>query len=225
MKVRGKASPRRPRVAEKACLARPRKVPLPTRRVPRLPPARPATLPRPGCPPPAPAWLRTSLQGASGPRCRRRDTARRFAALRASHRCSSRSHGAGESARPSGRVLGAPLPSPVSGDPSRRPYRQDGASRPEVSRRALRIRESGAPAPTIPPNDPAHPAPPACAPAVFARRPAKIRAGALPRTPPTSALDPRGEQLLRASLGCSAGVWPLLGSDGIPAEFLLYRKA
>jgi hypothetical protein len=166
--VTGTAHARRLWMESRSCLARPRKVPPFARLVPRLPPARPAALPRPGCPPPAPAWLRTSLCLASGPRCRRRNTARRFAQARASHRCSSRSHGAGESARPSGRVVGdRPAPA-VCVAPLRRPCHQDGASGPIPAPRALRVVAPWRAGPAIPPQSPHRPAAPACAPAVLA---------------------------------------------------------
>ncbi len=209
----------------RACLARPQKVPRRTRSLRSLPPARPATLPRPGCPPPAPARLRTSLALASGPLSRWRAPAGAIAQSGASHRCSGRSLGAVASARPSGRVCFAPLPSPAGGRALTAPIPQDGASRALVAPRALRIGAPGAQAPAIPPKAPPHPAAPACAPAVLHQAPGIRRAGALPQAPGLSPARHGGEQLLRASLGRCAAQWPSGFPDGIPAGFLLYRRA
>lgn len=225
MRASGKRNARHSRVESKTCLARPQKVPPLTRSLRSLPPARPATLPRPGCPPPAPAGLRSPSRWPPAP-CRAGALLRAALPQRgAVHRCSGRSHGAVASARPSGRVCLAPLPSPACERALTAPRPQGGGSAAMAARRAPRILASGAQASAIPPKAPPHPAAPACAPVVLDQAPAITRVGALPQTPGLSPARHGGEQLLRASLGRCAAHGPSVFSDGIPAEFPLYRKA
>lgn len=211
------------RVAPQLCLPPPLKVPPFARLVPRLPPRSPAALPRAARPPRPAVWLRSIMPGASGPRCRRRNTARRFAPRRASHRCSGRSHaGLARAARLGSLVLESSGPHTLLAS---RPYAAPsvGGLRPlGWGFRCPRIAPGRCGLAAIPPKLPP------------SRRPAAAAEQCLPplQSPPTRgqprppvliAGQARGEQLLRASLGRCAVSVPSLFPDGIPALFLLYR--
>lgn len=181
-------------------------------------------LPLPGCPPLPPVWLRTSIAGASRPRCRRRNTARRFAPCRASPRCSGPSHGGSASAA----RLGSPFYESSGPRPAlaSRPYAAPSSCAVPAygwGFRCPRIAPGRSGLAAIPPKLPPSRRPAAaaeqCLPSLLSACP-----GALPQTPARTPVHGGGEQL--APSGSHGGpVWmPPRFPDGIPALFLLYRR-
>lgn len=186
-------------------------------------PARPGPPPFHGlaCPRPAPVWLRASLLGASGPRCRRRNTARRY-------------RGPGDPAPlqwplPRGRAVSAPFrpraessrPPSLHGTRPTPPCRRGGPSRPLPAPRAPRIVAE----PRRPPPSRRKPAPShrsrlrgITQPSPGAHTPPP---GDTPEPPAASVLHPRGEQFCALSLARLGAVWSTWNTDGVLAESLL----
>lgn len=206
------------------CLPRPLKVQPRTSLARSLPPRPAAALPPRARPPLAPVRLRTIIAGASGPRCRRRNTARRCRALqglaplqwplpRGQRVCGSLRLAVYESS--------GPLPAPA-----RRPY-----AAPSVGRvprygcglRCPRIAAVPLRAPAFPPKLPPSRLPAAaasqCLPGERSASP-----GALPQTPAFSARQARGEQLAPSEVHPGPVSRSPLFSRGIPARSVLSHE-